>query len=134
MFRLTTNTIIHRVKPANVRLLTRGYADKKDIPAADEGSGEFNGPLYSNKQPLTATPGGSNTHVTRKDYVLDFHTSASRRGMKEREAAANSDASRTEQSGGGTEKVNWDKQFPGKPNGPIIGMQDERGGINQNEK
>jgi hypothetical protein len=133
MFRPTASTVLHHVRPINVRFLARGYADKKP-PAADEPSGEYNGPLYNNVQPLTTSHPGKNNHTTRKTYELDFQANASRRGMREREAAEKSEEKRIEQSGGGTTKVSWDEEFPKKPEGPIIGMQDERGGIKNTKK
>lgn len=87
---------------------------------------------HNHHRTLTTTPRASNgsdssTHVTNKKDELDVHSAASKSGKRDR-------ASDNTQSGAASERDARDdnkrakEENPEAP-GPVIGMNDERGGV-----
>lgn len=91
-----------------------------DHGSSDEGPHRDSGPL-----------GPTTPHAVDKDHGLDIQSDYSHKGMADHANAQRDAAEQAKQAGGPGEKVSWEKEFPNKPKGPVIGMQDERGGVGE---
>ena len=68
-------------------------------------------------------------HVTNSDNVLDIQSSASKSGKQQRAEGSHPDSAATEKdTGNSNERAK--KDHPEAP-GPVIGMNDERGGVSE---
>ncbi|RPB19531.1 hypothetical protein L211DRAFT_871248 [Terfezia boudieri ATCC MYA-4762] len=63
-----------------------------------------------------------------KDHGLDVQSDNANKGMADHANAQRNAGEQAKQAGGAGKKVSWDDEFPHKPKGPVIGLQDERGG------
>lgn len=79
----------------------------------------------------TGARGPSTSHAVNKDHGLDVQSDNSHKGMAEHAKAQKDAGERAQQAGGAGSKVSWDNEFPNRPKGPIIGMQDERGDVGE---
>ncbi|KAF8437397.1 hypothetical protein BGX38DRAFT_1145154 [Terfezia claveryi] len=67
-------------------------------------------------------------NAVEKDHGLDVQSDNANKGMADHANAQRSAGEQARQAGGAGRKVSWDDEFPNKPKGPVIGLQDERGG------
>ncbi len=67
-------------------------------------------------------------HVTNQDHELDVHSSASKSGGRQRAAGDGRDSSAATEKDQGGQNEKAKKDHPEAP-GPVIGMNDERGGV-----
>ena len=93
------------------------------------------GQLYQTARALNTKPESSSgaasneTHTTEKDNELDVQTSASKGGRRDRQADDSSSSAAASERSHGTAPKEAEKEFPEKPPGPVIGLNDERGGV-----
>ncbi|KAF8470189.1 hypothetical protein BDZ91DRAFT_720120 [Kalaharituber pfeilii] len=109
--------------PSNARL------DRSDTMPSPTASSTLTGGDRSSSD--TGPSGGSTPHTTEKDRGLDVQSDSAHRGMEEHAQAQRDAAKIAEQAGGSGRKVSWNDEFPKKPPGPVIGMQDQTGGVAQ---
>ena len=67
-------------------------------------------------------------HVTDQDHELDIHSSASKSGKRQRAEGNGKDSSAATEKDPGNQNEKAKKDHPEAP-GPVIGMNDERGGV-----
>ena len=70
-------------------------------------------------------------HAVDKGHGLDVQSDNANKGMTDHENAQKNAGEQVKQAGGTGKKVSWDDEFPNKPKGPVIGLQDERGGVGE---
>jgi len=70
-------------------------------------------------------------HTVDKDHGLDIQSDNANKGMADHANDQKSAGEQAKQAGGAGKKVSWDDEFPNKPKGPVIGLQDERGGVGE---
>ena len=70
-------------------------------------------------------------HVTNQDQELDIHSSASKSGKRQRAEGDGKDSSAATEKDVGNQNEKAKKDHPEAP-GPVIGMNDERGGVSPN--
>ena len=93
--------------------------------------------LYQTARALNTKPESSSgaaaneTHTTEKDNELDVQTSAAKGGRRDRQADDSSSSAAASERSHGQAPEDVKKEFPEKPPGPVIGMNDERGGVSQ---
>lgn len=71
----------------------------------------------------------SKTHTTEKNNVLDVQSAASKGGRRDRQSDQSDSSSAASERNKGDDTKTIKKDFPEAPRGPVIGMNDERGGV-----
>jgi len=106
-------------------------SDPTKNPSMDQATPNSGDSGSSSSGPHSDTGSRTQTriHTVDKQHGLDIQSNVSQKGMAEHAEAQKDGASMDRQTGGDGKKVSWDAEFPNKPKGPVIGMQDQVGGV-----
>lgn len=103
---------------------TKSSAMDKAVPNAGDSGSSSTGPHTD-----TGSRTQTRIHTVDKQHGLDVQSNTAQKGLADHAQAQKDAESMDKQTGGDGKKVSWDAEFPNKPKGPVIGMQDQVGGV-----